>query len=248
AGRRIEGERGGDGRGGRRAGVRALRRSGDRDSERHRPRPGAGHAELPAVRRPRLAQRRGSGHRHGPRVAEAVRPSDASQSAARAANGLPQSELRFGADARSVGSQAYTLHNFERLPTLIRRRGLMGAKRAARREFLRTGAALAGGFTLGAAAPALAQAPAQAPMIKGEREGEIAYGARSKYVTSARIPHGGRPTPDAFGLTFHVATPLQDSVGVITPSSLHYFATTRGAYLPDIDPKQHTLIIHCLVD
>ena len=125
----------------------------------------------------------------------------------------------------------------------------MGAKRPARREFLRSGAALAGGFTLGAAAPALGQqAPAQPPMIKGEREGEIAYGARSKYVTSARIPHGGRPSPDNFGLTFHVATPLQDSVGVITPSSLHYFATTRGAFLPDIDPKQHTLMIHGLVD
>jgi sulfane dehydrogenase subunit SoxC len=124
----------------------------------------------------------------------------------------------------------------------------MGAKRPARREFLRTGAALAGGFTLGAAAPARGQAPAQPPMIKGEREGEIAYGARSKYVTSARIPHGGRPSPDTFGLTFHVASPLQDSVGVITPSSLHYFATTRGAFLPDIDPQQHTLMVHGLVD
>jgi len=124
----------------------------------------------------------------------------------------------------------------------------MGAKRPARREFLRTGAALAGGFTLGGTAPALGQAPARPPMIKGEREGEIAYGARSKYVTSARIPHGGRPSPDTFGLTFHVASPLQDSVGVITPSSLHYFATTRGAYLPDIDPQQHTLMIHGLVD
>ena len=76
----------------------------------------------------------------------------------------------------------------------------MGEKRPARREFLKSGAALAGGFTLGVAAPALGQAPAQPPMIKGEREGEIAYGARSKYVTSARIPHGGRPSPDNFGL------------------------------------------------
>ena len=50
----------------------------------------------------------------------------------------------------------------------------MGAKRPARREFLRTGAALAGGFTLGGTAPALGQAPARPPMIKGEREGEIA--------------------------------------------------------------------------
>ena len=51
-----------------------------------------------------------------------------------------------------------------------------------------------------------------------------------------------------FGKVFHVATPLQDSVGVITPSSLHYVATTRGSYMPDIDPAQHTLTIHGLVD
>ena len=59
---------------------------------------------------------------------------------------------------------------------------------------------------------------------------------------------GGRPSPDAFGKVFHVAAPLQDSVGVITPSSLHYVATTRGSFMPDIDPKQHTLMIHGLVD
>ena len=125
----------------------------------------------------------------------------------------------------------------------------MGANRPVRREFLRNSAALAGGVTLGAVAPAIGQqAPAQPPMVKGDRDGEIAYGVRSKYVTSVRIPHGGRPSPDTFGLTFHVAAPLQDSVGVITPSSLHYFATTRGAFLPEIDPKGHSLMIHGLVD
>jgi sulfane dehydrogenase subunit SoxC len=69
-------------------------------------------------------------------------------------------------------------------------------------------------------------------------------------VTSVRIMHpmGGRPSPDAFGKMFHLASPLQDSVGVVTPSSLHYVATTRGSYMPDIDPKEHTLTIHGLVD
>ena len=123
----------------------------------------------------------------------------------------------------------------------------MGSKRPARREFLKRGAALAGGFTLGAAAPALGQAPASPPMIK-EGKDQIAYGERSPHVTSVRIPHGGRPSPDAFGLVFHVATPLQDSVGVITPSSLHYVATTRGSFIPDIDPREHRLMIHGLVD
>ena len=128
----------------------------------------------------------------------------------------------------------------------------MGSKRPSRRELLKSSAALAGGFTLGAAAPAIAQTHGAAnehPMIKGTNE-LIAYGERSRFVTSVRISHppGGRPSPDAFGKVFHVAAPLQDSVGVITPSSLHYVATTRGSFMPEIDPKQHTLMIHGLVD
>ena len=125
----------------------------------------------------------------------------------------------------------------------------MGSKRLDRRGFLKNGAALAGGYTLGAGAPAFGQTqtPASPPMIK-EKTDQIAYGARSTHVTSVRIPHGGRPSPDNFGLTFHVASPLQDSVGVVTPSSLHYYATTRGSFLPDIDPREHTLMIHGLVD
>ena len=137
----------------------------------------------------------------------------------------------------------------------------MGSKRTSRRELLKGSGALAGGFTLGAVAPALGQTPAadhaahdhaisdSSPMIPGSKE-LIAYGERSHYVTSVRIAHpmGGRPSPDAFGKVFHVASPLQDSVGVITPSSLHYVATTRGSYMPDIDPKLHTLTIHGLVD
>jgi sulfane dehydrogenase subunit SoxC len=133
----------------------------------------------------------------------------------------------------------------------------MASKRLDRRELLKGGAALAGGLTLGAVAPAMGQTQSQEgttanaanpPMIRGDEDKIIAYGTRSKYVTSVRIPHGGRPSPDNFGLTFHVATPLQDSVGVVTPSSLHYFATTRGSFLPDIDPRSHTLMIHGLVD
>jgi sulfane dehydrogenase subunit SoxC len=108
---------------------------------------------------------------------------------------------------------------------------------------------LAGGFTLGAAAPVLGQDHASPPMIKGDKD-VIAYGDRSHYVTSVRMPHppGGRPSPDNFGLVFHVSSPLQDSVGTITPSSLHYVATTRGAFMPDIDPREHRLMIHGLVD
>src|SRR5499427_9065882 len=143
---------------------------------------------------------------------------------------------------------------------------LMGSKRTNRRELLKGGAmaggftlgavaggVLAGRFTLGAVAPALGQTPASGqapahdhPMIMGSKE-LVEYGQRSRYVTSVRIVHA-RPSPDAFGKVHHLASPLQDSVGVITPSSLHYVATTRSSYVPDIDPKEHSLMIHGLVD
>jgi hypothetical protein len=44
-------------------------------------------------------------------------------------------------------------------------------------------------------------------------------------------------SPDAFGLVFHVTTPLQDSVGIITPSSLHYVATHRGSFVQISTPS-----------
>src|SRR5919109_1740843 len=122
----------------------------------------------------------------------------------------------------------------------------MDSKRSRRREFLKGSAALVGGL-LGAAAPAIGQTPASTPMIKGDKD-LIAYGIRSRFVNSVRIAHGGRPSPDDFGLVFHVAAPLQDSVGMITPSSLHFVGTTRGSYIPQIDPKEHRLLIHGMVD
>jgi sulfane dehydrogenase subunit SoxC len=115
---------------------------------------------------------------------------------------------------------------------------------------------LAGGLTLGAVEPALRQTPAPGQSVEGQSQEVpdyssdelIAYGQRSRFVTSKRIPHGGRPSPDAFGLVFHTATPLQDSVGVITPSALHFSNTTRGVFIPDIDPAEHRLMVHGMVE
>ena len=132
----------------------------------------------------------------------------------------------------------------------------MGSKQPDRRVFLKRGAALAGGLTLGAVEPAIRQTPASGQSVEGQSQEVpdyssdelIAYGQRSRFVTSKRMPHTGRPSPDEFGLVFHLATPLQDSVGVITPSALHYVGTTRGAFVPDIDPLEHRLMIHGMVD
>ena len=123
----------------------------------------------------------------------------------------------------------------------------MGSKRTDRRGFLKSGAALAGGLTLGAVRPVSGQLPDPETYIKGS-EDLIAYGERSRFETAVRVSHGGRSSPDAFGLVMHVAAPLQDSVGVITPSSLFYVGTTRGSYIPEIDPNDHRLLIHGLVD
>ena len=123
----------------------------------------------------------------------------------------------------------------------------MSSRQSDRREFLKRGAALAGGLGLAAAKPASGQLPDPEGMIVGTDE-LVGYGKRSSFENSQRIPHGGRHSPDAFGLDFHIAAPLQESVGVITPSSLHYVGTTRGSFVPDIDPAKHRLMIHGLVD
>ncbi len=114
--------------------------------------------------------------------------------------------------------------------------------KATRRRFLKTGAAAA---ALGAVQTAAGQTP-----VAGTKSLKdlIAYGERSHYVSSIRVPVEERPSPDDFGLTFHVLTPLQDSVGILTPASLHFIGTHRGSIVPDIDPKQHRLMIHGMVD
>ena len=53
----------------------------------------------------------------------------------------------------------------------------MGSKRPDRRELLKSGAALAGGLTLGAVAPVSGQTPTSTPFIKGSKE-LIAYGVQ----------------------------------------------------------------------
>src|SRR5260221_1886827 len=93
----------------------------------------------------------------------------------------------------------------------------MDSKRNSRRELLKFGAALAGGVTVALRGTAQAQehvhpttpsAENASPMIHGSKE-QIEYGQRSKYVTSVRMAHpmGGRPSPDAVGKAFHLATP-----------------------------------------
>ena len=84
----------------------------------------------------------------------------------------------------------------------------MDSKKPTRRGFLQNGAVLAGA-AIGGGRLVNAQAPmpmADAPS-KGIKE-LIAYGDRSRFVTSVRLPVAERMSPDMFGLTFHVLTSL----------------------------------------
>src|SRR5215831_11883647 len=117
----------------------------------------------------------------------------------------------------------------------------MDSKKSNRRKFLKGGAAMA-------AAGAIQTATGQSTKPATPLKDLVAYGERSRFVTSIREAVAERPSPDEFGMTFHVLTPLQDSVGIITPSSLHFIGTHRGAITPDIDPRQHRLLIHGMVD
>src|SRR6266446_659307 len=67
------------------------------------------------------------------------------------------------------------------------------------------------------------------------------YGERSRFEQSVRErPPGGL---DEFGGNF---TPLYETLGILTPSALHFVVQRCG--LPDIDPGRHRLLIHGMVD
>jgi sulfane dehydrogenase subunit SoxC len=121
----------------------------------------------------------------------------------------------------------------------------MNPKNSDRRRFLKNGAALAG---LAVGASAGARSVAAEPALEKIDELHL-YGERSHFVSSVRNGSINNPErrlkdePVAFGLR----TPLQDSVGIITPSSLH-FTISHGFEPPDINPQEHRLLIHGMVD
>src|SRR5260221_145061 len=69
------------------------------------------------------------------------------------------------------------------------------------------------------------------------------YGARSKYETTQRFFNQNTKVPLEEASS---RTPLQDTFGIITPSSLHFERHHSG--VPEIDPATHTLTIHGLVE
>jgi len=69
------------------------------------------------------------------------------------------------------------------------------------------------------------------------------YGSRSRFEKTARHVNTNTKVPLEEASS---RTPLHDTYGIITPSSLHFERHHGG--VPDIDPTTHTLTIHGLVD
>ncbi len=107
--------------------------------------------------------------------------------------------------------------------------------RPSRRQLLQMGAAVGGSLLAGQKALALETDPRKL----GEPLGP--YGERSPFEKAVRWRRESK-TPET-GSSF---TPLHDSVGILTPSALHYERHHSG--IPTIDPARHRLVVHGLVD
>src|SRR5437870_12631011 len=107
--------------------------------------------------------------------------------------------------------------------------------RPSRRQLLQMGSWVGGSLLVGQKALALEKDP----RALGEPLGP--YGERSPFETAVRWRRESK-TPET-GSSF---TPLDDSVGTLTPSALHYERHHSG--IPKIDPSRHRLVIHGMVD
>jgi len=116
-----------------------------------------------------------------------------------------------------------------------------------RRDLLTGAATIVGGAVLaglpavadGQAKPAVPPRPTVPPDPTKVTGGPTtAVGSRSGFEHPARTPAG---ETTGFSLT-----PLQDLTGTITPSDLHFERHHAG--IPAIDPEQHHLVVHGLVE
>jgi sulfane dehydrogenase subunit SoxC len=119
------------------------------------------------------------------------------------------------------------------------------AAAGSRRGFLRQGAAL----VTGAASAGLAQDAAEQGLAGQHWErvygaGFTGYGKPSRFEQPV-ARHIGRPYGDLAPGSGAALVPIESLEGIITPSGLHNDRSHSGT--PDIDPKQHQLLLHGLV-
>jgi sulfane dehydrogenase subunit SoxC len=106
-----------------------------------------------------------------------------------------------------------------------------------RRWFLRAAAAMGGALT------SCQKQSTPVAEVEPNRLGKpvSAYGEPSKYVTAKRT-YRDTKTPEASSSQ----TPLQDSQGILTPAGVHFERHHAG--VPDVDPAQHKLLLHGMVE
>src|SRR3954468_1791174 len=121
----------------------------------------------------------------------------------------------------------------------------MDETKDSRRRFLAQSAALVGGAASAAVSPpGAAQELAAQPWEHVYGAGFTRYGQPSKFeapVGRYLVQPYGELAPGS-GAAF---APLESLEGIITPSSLHNVRSHSGT--PDIDPKQHHMLVHGLV-
>jgi sulfane dehydrogenase subunit SoxC len=108
-----------------------------------------------------------------------------------------------------------------------------------RRRFLRVGAfwsAMTVACRSGKAPPDAAQSRVLGAPVS-------AYGGRSRFEKAARFFNRDTKVPLEEASS---RTPLHETYGIITPSSLHFERHHAG--VPDLDPAAHTLTVHGLVE
>ena len=112
-----------------------------------------------------------------------------------------------------------------------------------RRRFLKGGAALGAALAAWVGHPIAGRAqPAPDDPSKVLGDPIRPYGERSRFEQTVREKFLLSKT-DEVGSSH---TPLDQTLGIITPSALHYEVHRSG--VPDIDPRKHRLLIHGMVD
>jgi sulfane dehydrogenase subunit SoxC len=93
------------------------------------------------------------------------------------------------------------------------------------------------------AVAAVQSADAQAPQSEARLKDPLAYGQPTRFDSTVRRALGAGSAISDTALT----TPLQDLDGIITPSGLHFLMDHVNG-IPDIDPDQHRLLMHGILD
>ena len=119
------------------------------------------------------------------------------------------------------------------------------ARKMDRRTFLAGGAAAAGATAFaGLTQDANGQGLAGQPWERTYGAGFRGYGQPSRFEQPVQR-HIGRPYGDLAPGSGAALSPIERLEGIITPGSLHNDRSHSGT--PDIDPKQHQLLLHGLV-